>query len=131
MKHHTPKTGTLVASGGALTSSYAAQGDVVGSMGRDQLTLLVDYTKGDETSMELEIEFSDTSDFTDAYKQTVVETASGESTVYKRNFKFTATGKYLVPAALYGQYVRVNAKATGGTPTGTVGIKYRMDTVSK
>lgn len=140
MKHHQPRTGTI-ATDQALTGSYADIGSVdvaepknnyiQSGAGRDQIVLLLDYTNGDETSCEIKILFSDTIAFTDAYQDVVTTTSSGESTIYARNYTMTATGKYrlLVPSA--GLYWKIQTKATGGTPTGTLSLSYRMDVIDK
>lgn len=133
MKNHTPKKGTITSSQ-ALTDSYVTVGDaeaVQAGAGRDQIALLIDYDKGNETSCELKIQFSDTFEFTDVYEDSYTTTQGGESTIEARNYKLEATGKHriLIPSA--GLYWRVQAKATGGTPDGTLGLKYRMDVIDK
>ncbi len=133
MKLHTPKLTTIVAAGSALTASYAAQGAVMASQGRDQGVLLVNYTKGDETSLELDVQFSDTFAFTNAFQTVVLDTdaTTGISTPRDHSYTFTATTKKAIAIALYGLYWRVRAKATGGTPTGTIGLQARMDVIQK
>ena len=125
---YTPKMTTLATSG-ALTGSYVVQGSVMASQGRDQGLLLVNYTKGDETSLELEIQFSDTSAFTDAYQEVVgdTNTSTGVTTPRDRSYTFTASTKKVIPIQLHGLYWRVRAKATAGTPTGTLSLQTRME----
>lgn len=131
MKLHTPKTGTLQAAT-TLTATYATAGGVNASQGRDQLYLLVNYTIGDETDMRIKVQFSDTSTFTTAYEETAGSTsAAGVTTVSAREYKLTATGKYMIPIQTSGMYWRAQVKATAGTPTGTVAVDYRMDVVQK
>ena len=132
MKLHTPKSGTIVAAGGALTGSYVTQGSVQAGQGRDQIVLLVAWTKGDETSLEVKIQFSDTYAFTVAYNDTVIETSAGVSTCYTHEYSMiTASQNRVIMVSSEGMYWRIQAKATGGTPTGTIGILYRMDVIQK
>jgi len=127
-----PKAGVLVAAT-TLTGTYAVQGNVISAHAYDQITLFCSWVKGDETSCEIKLEFSDTAAFTNAYDQIVVNTdAAGESTILSRNYTVdTASKKFILNIASQGFYFRVKAKATGGTPTGTLAINYRCDTVQK
>jgi hypothetical protein len=123
------KTGVLSANGGALTSSYVTKGGIITCSGYDQLILFVRWTKGDETSLEYKVQFSDTIDFTNAYERSVLSTdASGISTVLANVFTMaTASANVAVPIDVTATYMRVQFKATGGTPTGTIGADYRLD----
>lgn len=123
------KEAQLVADGTALTGSYAVAGSVYSSHGRDQLYLLVDYTKGDETDMRMKVDFMRTNTASaDRYQETAGNTdTSGVTTVSQREYKFTATGKYCVPVAMAGLYFEVSFKATAGTPTGTFGAEFRLE----
>lgn len=123
------KTGVLSAALGALTASYATKGGVITCSGYDKLMLLIRWTKGDETSLEFKVQFSDTKEFTNAYEATVLSTAgTGVSTVLLNTFtKDTATSSFIVPIDVAMAYCRVQFKATGGTPTGTIGADYRLD----
>lgn len=131
MQHRpNPKSGTLVAAGTALTSSYVTAGSILPATGHDQTVLLVNWTKGDETSLEIKIQYSDTVDFTNAYERAVTTTdAAGLSTILDGTFTRTTTGKFMLPIANYGQFVRFQFKATAGTPTGTFGANYRLENI--
>lgn len=103
------------------TSSYVS-GNVFSIDEQNFLGLLVRYTKGDETSLQLKIEIS--SDGGTTYDQESAESVSGgTSTVSLLERSFAATGNYWIDIyPVKGDLVRISAKATGGTPTGTVGI---------
>ena len=109
-----------VRSSATLTASYVA--GTVFTMDQDNyLTLIVDYTKGDETSMQLKIEASfDNS----TYAQQVAESTSGGTiTVSLAERSFSATGKYAIEVQpTRAKFIKVSVKATGGTPTGTAAI---------
>jgi hypothetical protein len=141
MKNHTPKRYTIQAAQ-TLTASYVTQGDatkavgvdggqVYAGHGRDQIMLELSYVAGDETSMELRVQFSDTPEFTVVSDPVVVETASGVSTIYPRTYTRTATSlNFMIPVTSYGHYFRVQAKGTGA-PTGTLATKVRLDVIHK
>lgn len=132
MKKHKIATGTLVAVGQALTSSYVAFGGVISASGYDLLSLLINYTKGDETNLDFKVQFSDTIDFTTAYERIITSTdATGVSDCLTNTFKRTSTGAIEVPVNLRGHYLKVLFKATGGTPTGTFGAAYRLENVER
>lgn len=134
MQKYTPKTGALCADLSALTDAYVVKGGVLSGHARDQIVVLVRWTKGDETSLEMKVEFSDTPEFTAAYNDSVldIDPATGVALVLAKVYQFTtASGNYKIAIPSQGQYFRVSFKATGGTPTGTIGADYRIDTVSK
>ena len=131
-KKNTPKTGVLVAAGQALTGSYVTFGGVISASGYDQLSLIIAFTKGDETQLDFRVQFSDTIGFTVAYERIVTDTdATGLSNVLDNPYKRTSSGNMEVPIAIRGHFLRVQFKATGGTPTGTFGASYRLDNVDR
>lgn len=103
------------------TSSYVA-GTVFSSDEQNCLGVLVKYTKGDETSLEVKIESS--VDAGTTYGQQTTEIATGGSiAVALAERTFTATGNYWVLVNPFkADTVKISVKATGGTPTGTAGI---------
>lgn len=132
MKKQWITRGTLKSGNGALTSSYVTQGDIITGAGYEQLVLIIDYTKGDETSLDFKVQYSDTKLFTDVLDSIVLSTdATGISTVLTNTFTVTATKKFTLPIAMEGLYWRFQAKATGGTPTGTINVRYRLENVER
>lgn len=130
MKHYTPKQGDLTSSAQTLTGSHVALGSELASHGRDKLVLFIDYTKGDETTMELKITSMTESGGTE-YKKANESSSGGTTTVSAKEYQFTGSQKIELPVNMYGSYFKVYAKATGGTPTGTVDVKYRLDVIEK
>ena len=104
-----------------LTGSYVA-GTVFSSDEHNALGIMVSYTKGDETSLDMKIEAS--IDGGTTYAQQTVEAASGGTITPSPAIRqFTATGNYwVVISPIKAQLIKISVKATGGTPTGTVGI---------
>jgi len=104
------------------TSSYVA-GSIFSCDEHNTLGVMVNYTKGDETSIELKIESSIDAGVT--YGQQTTESASGGTiTVTLAVRQFTATGNYwVVIQPIKADTVKISVKSTGGTPTGTVGIE--------
>lgn len=86
---------------------------------RGNCAFYVKYDKGDETSMELKLEYSngDDVDGSEVWFQ-YSEIASGICSV--KEVQFTATGLYRfeLPGNGKEDKVKVSVKATGGTPTG-------------
>lgn len=110
-----------VRSSATLTGSYVA-GTVFSAKDANYMALLVQYTKGDETQLDLKIEVSN-DDGTTYGQQSSESVASGTSTVSQLARKFTATGNYLIDLEPFrGELVKVSVKATGGTPTGTAAV---------
>jgi len=111
----------IIRSVAAPTSSYVA-GNVFGIDEHNSISLLVRYTKGDETSLQVKVEIS--SDAGTTYDQETAESVSGgTSTVSLLERSFSATGNYwVIIYPIKGDIIKVSTKATGGTPTGTVGI---------
>ena len=103
------------------TASYVA-GTVFSSDEQNTLGILVQYTKGDETSLEVKVESS--IDAGTIYAQQTVESATGGTiTVSLAERQFIATGNYwIVIHPFKSDTVKISVKMTGGTPTGTVGI---------
>lgn len=131
MIQHSPVEIAIRASA-TLTSSYVYTTGVAAGKGRDQIAVLVNYTKGDETSMEFLIQFSDTLAFTNAYSK-IYKNTGGDGKVLPKveYFQWTASAKHAIFTPSAGLFFRIGAKATGGTPTGTLAVKARFDTVSK
>lgn len=103
-----------------LTGNYVAA-KILSSDTHNFAGFQVDYTKGDETSMEMKIEVSN--DGGQTYAQQVTESVTGGTiTVSLAERKFTASGSYAIIINPYkASQIKVSFKATGGTPTGTVG----------
>lgn len=122
------KSKHTVRASAVLTAAYVA-GTVFSSDEHNTLGVLVDYTKGDETSLEVKIESS--IDGGTTYAQQITETATGGSiAVALAERTFTATGKYWVVVHPFkADTVKISVKATGGTPTGTVAITAMTSTV--
>lgn len=104
-----------------LTGSYVAS-TVISMDRQNYFALLVQYTKGDETSLNIKIESS--IDEGTTYGSQVTETTSGANVaVALAQYDFTATGNYwIVISPMLADTIKVSAKATGGSPTGTLAL---------
>ena len=111
-----------VRSSSTLTAANVA-GTVFSIDEHNYLAIQVVYTKGDETSMQLRIESSIDGGVT--YAQQVAESASaGVITVSLAERTFTVTGNYwVVITPIKGDLIRISARATAGTPTGTLALQ--------
>ena len=91
-----------VRSAAILTGTYVAGTTLEGTHEYNQCTLLVDFTKGSLTSLEVKVEFSpDDSAYYQETAQAVME------------HTFTATGKYRIPIQVNDRYIKISAKGTG------------------
>lgn len=113
-----------------LTGSYVA-GNEITIDEQNAIALLVQYTKGDETSLDIKVEVSIDGGAT-WFQESAEAVSSGSIATSLAIREYTATGNYstvITPIKVapldtndnfYGK-IRVSFKATGGTPTGTVG----------
>lgn len=104
------------------TASYVA-GTVFSTDEHNFLGIFVEYTKGDETSLQLKIESSIDGGATYA-QQTAEATSGGTVTVTLAERTFVGTGNYWVIVTPIKAYqIKISVKTTAGTPTGTVGVR--------
>lgn len=114
LSHHVVRAKT------APTASYVA-GTVFSMADQNYIGFEVDYTKGDETNVKVKVEIS--VDGTNYYQEMTESASGGTITAAGAERVFAATGKYsfsISPSR--GRLVKVSVMATGGTPTGTVGV---------
>ena len=105
-----------------LTNAYVA-GTVFSIDRKNNVGIEVVYTKGDETNASLKIEVSNDGGTT-WIQQDAQSTSSGTVTESLAVHVFAATGNYsLVVNPVRAQLMRLSVLATGGTPTGTMGVK--------
>lgn len=106
----------VIRSSAILTSSYV-ESDVRGLndslvlTDKNQVILLVDFTKGSLTSMEMKIDFSH--DGTTYFQETSINISGGTGTVSLFEYTFTATGKYRIAVPIKDKYMKVSVKGTG------------------
>lgn len=106
-----------------LTSAGVLRTAVPGT-GEGTMTVFLDYTKGDETSLDLTMVCSTQED---VGPFTVYAFQNGSLSAFTKSF--TTTGKYavVVPREFLtgGTSPAFQVKATGGTPTGTFKLGYQ------
>jgi hypothetical protein len=102
----------------AITGSYVA-GTIFSTDEHNFLGILVEYTKGDESTLQIKVESS--IDGGTTYGQQTAEVATGgaiATTLAERTL--TGTGNYwIVINPIKADTIKISSKATGGTPTGT------------
>lgn len=118
-----------------LTSSYVATSHVNATWFRT-VGVWVKYVKGDETTVEVQVDLSDDGGTTWIPWVDTAAPSSGKSAVTQRTWQLTPANfaatdwvelRDLNNAPLYvgaATALRARAKATGGTPTGTLEIKF-------
>lgn len=104
------------------TASYVA-GTIISTDEHNYAGILVKYTKGDETSIQLKIETSSDDGTTYGQQSAEGSPSSGNIAIDSAYRTFTATGNYWITVhPLKADTVKISVKSTGGTPTGTVGV---------
>ncbi len=110
-----------------LTGSYVA-GTIASFDEHNMVGLEITYVKGDETSIQLKVETSIDGGTTYG-QQAVQSTSGGTTTLVPNEYSLTAAS---FPASqvinllinpIKGDHLKVSAKATGGSPTGTLKIR--------
>lgn len=100
-----------VRSAAILTTSYVAGTVLDQTEGYNQLTLLVDFTKGSLTSLQVMVEFSP--DGTTYYQETFQAVSTGTATETLGEHSMSATGKYRIMIPILDRYIKISAKGTG------------------
>lgn len=109
-----------VRSSAILTGSYVAGTVIEEVHNKNQMILLVDFTKGSLTDMDLKVEFSP--DGTNYYQEVSEAVSSGEATVSLKHHTFTATGKYRIPIAIKDRYIKISVIGNGTTTSSLVTV---------
>ena len=99
-----------------LTNSYVASdarglNDSLVLTDKNQVILLVDFTKGSLTSMEMKVDFSH--DGITYFQETSINISGGTGTVSLFEYTFTATGKYRIAIPIKDKFIRASVKGTG------------------
>ena len=106
----------------APTASYVATTNDVSTVGWEFVVFQFTYTKGDETTLQIKPEgYTGTNWIALGYKATQ---ATAVSELSLDIIQLTGTQTVASPpmSCLGFQKVRCSVKATGGTPTGTIGV---------
>lgn len=98
-----------------LTASYVASDvrwldDNLILTDKNQVVLLIDFTKWSLTTMEMKLDFSN--NWVDFYQETSLDISSGTATVNLLEYTFNATGKYRVVLPIKDRYIKVSVKWT-------------------
>ena len=105
-----------------LSAAYVA-GTIFSIDRKNNVGIEVIYTKGDETSASLKVEVSNDGGTT-WIQQDAQSTSGGTVSESLAVHQFTATGNYaLVVNPVIAQLMKISVLATGGTPTGTMGVR--------
>lgn len=115
-----------VRSAAILTGSYVS-GEVLDSGLRNQLVLIISFTKGSLTSAEIKLEFS--YDGTNYFQETSRSVSGGTSTDSLLVHTYTADGSYILDLPLMYRYIKVSAKGTGTTTGSSMAISAVIGTV--
>lgn len=78
---------------------------------RNQLNLLLDFTVGSLTSVDIKIQYSN--DGSDWYDETFETITGAVAAMVNGLYNFTATGKYVLSLPIKAAYIRVQARGNG------------------
>lgn len=113
----------------AATTIHAAETVIGGEIdvhAFNTLAVFVDYTNGDETSVDIIPKFLNEAGG-DEHPLCSWSSAAGVKTVTADKFQLTASGKHYVTLDVRGlNFVKLYEDATGGTPTGTLQCGYTL-----
>ena len=113
-------TETTIRSAAILTTSYVAATTIEQAGRFNQLALLLAYTQGSLTSLEIKIEFS--MDGTTFFRETVTSVSGGTSTLSMNEYTFTSTGNIVIPLPAFYDFIKVSAKGTGTVTSSSLAI---------
>lgn len=111
----------VIRSAAILTTSYVAGTDIEEVYDRNQLIILVDFTKGSLTSAELKIEFSP--DGTNWFQETATSVTGGTISESLAEHALTATGKYRISVPINDRKIRISVKGTGTVTSSSIAVK--------
>lgn len=117
----------LQASTTTITAAETLCGSQISVGSYSRLTIWCKYTKGDETNVAIIPKFLPTSGG-DEYAAITWSTTAGARTLTADSWVMSATGnRYIVYDVSGIEFVKIYMDATGGTPTGTLGVYYTLD----
>ena len=113
-----------------LTTNYADNQKQSKVDNNNLLSLIVDYQKGDESSMEMRVEFSSIKDDdgSEVWARVADDRDQGAGIGFHKidpyDYQFDSSGQYRIQilASKREDEVRVSVKRTGGTGTGTATV---------
>src|SRR5689334_20734999 len=100
-----------VRSAAILTNAYVAGTVLDECQNYNQLIVLVDFTKGSLTSMEIKVEFS--FDGSTYYQETFQSISAGTATETNGVHTMGSTGKYRISVPILDRYIKISANGTG------------------
>jgi len=113
----------------SLTDDYADNQADIEKLNVSRVYLYVEYTKGDEASCELQVEFTH-KDYDEGAEVWFVPSSVNETTgavAIIPEWQMTGAGKFRIPLLSISKEhkMRISAKATGGTPTGKLSLSFQ------
>ena len=119
----------LQASTTTITAAETLCGGQISVGSYSRLTIWCKYTKGDETNVAIIPKFLPTSGG-DEYAFITWSTTAGARTLTADSWVMSATGNRHIVYDVSGiEFVKIYMDATGGTPTGTLGVYYTLDSI--
>lgn len=120
-------TNGLLQSATTVTTASTQIGADIDCSSYSYVTLFIDYTKGDETSVEIVPYYSDGLETPKEYQDQSWTATAGTKTATVNEYQVSATGKYYITFDVRGvSVIRFKQSATAGTPTGTIYASYTL-----
>ena len=111
----------VVRAAAILTTSYVA-GTVISDVHLgNQLIVLLAFTKGDLTTAEIKVEFSN--DGTTYYQETAESFTAGAGTLSLAERAISATGNYRIAIPIRDRYIQISVKGTGTVDGSSMAVK--------
>ncbi len=116
----------VLVSATVITAAETLIGTAIDASEFNKLSLYFDYVNGDETDVDVYIKFLPTNDG-NTYDWGVWTKTGSEFTFSEDHITMSVTGSYVFILDVEAQaLVQLYTDANGGTPTGTLAIKYRL-----
>lgn len=111
-----------------VTAAETLCGSEINVASYTKLTIWCKYAKGDETSVAIIPKFLPTAGG-DEYAAITWSAAAGVKTLTADSWSMSVTGNRYITLDVSGvEFVKIYMDATGGTPTGTLGVYFSLDT---
>lgn len=111
----------VVRASAILTTSYVA-GTVISDVHlANQLIILASFTKGDLTTAEIKVEFSQ--DGTTYYQETSESFTAGTGAVSLAERQISATGNYRIAIPIRDRYIKISVKGTGTVTSSLMAVR--------
>lgn len=112
-----------------LTNAFVAGTILENGNNYDQLIVLVQFTKGSLTSLEVKVEFSP--DNVTFHQETFDSVSGGTNTLSLGEHTTTVSGNYRIAIPIKDRFIKISAKGTGTVTSSSATIDAVLGTTSE